>query len=394
MDVKRGKKLRTVSILLVGVLLGWASHWWWTLEEGAYLFRDQLSKSSDQPELTVSNGSISAVSESISVTDDVEIEPVSGDRKTDNDFSARADWFTCIDEIDQYAPCRQALLAFAKNKNSTSELIHYLELWLLEHPDDLQAGLVLVDTLVSDRRIFAAIDELEKLKSYQFDVDAVEQFKREVESLIRSNSRMFHDNNELEGLVALYQIMIEVDPQNARWRYELSGLFNKIDQRERALDLLSYILYDAVYGEKATARYQAISQLVKASSNPDIPLVGNDSQFLVEAIVNDLVPLRLLIDTGASITSIDKNILGQISNRGASTSRGTLQTVNGRVDTTLVKLNSLRVGGFSVREIEAAAIEPIAEHFDGLLGMDFLGQFKFAIDQERKVLFLDQRGSQ
>ena len=111
----------------------------------------------------------------------------------------------------------------------------------------------------------------------------------------------------------------------------------------------------------------------------------------MDAVLNNAISLRLLIDTGASITSIDRNVLDRLGLLNGSTAQGRLQTANGVVTTRLVNLHSLGVGGFTIQNVQAASIESLGGNLDGLLGMDFLSQFKFSIDQEDRVLFLGRK---
>ncbi|MBX2868827.1 MAG: aspartyl protease family protein [Acidiferrobacterales bacterium] len=367
--------------LLIGIVLGWIFHWVWIQDDSQITTLHSSNEVANHTD--ISHQDMTNPSRGESTTSVPAIAPES---------VWKADQEKCLDDGDYYLTCRNSLLAFARSANPKSEVISHLKRWLTEYPDDLDAGLILVDILVSDRQFMPAIAELENLKDYQFDFDGLALFVGKVESLIRMTSRMFRDNNEPEGLISLYQLLIDVDAQNPRWRYEQASLISSLGQHQRALDLLSYILYDAEYGEKATTLHHQINQIVSTPSNVDVPLVGTGSQFLVEAVINEVTSLKLLVDTGASITSINKNILARYIQQGASTSRATLQTANGKVDTKLVTLRSLRVGDFAVHDLNAAEIDSLGENLDGLLGMDFLGQFKFAIDQERRVLFLDQRG--
>jgi len=376
--------LKSLLLLASGMAIGWLLHLFWSQEVTVSEDRMQPAIVSgyqnDQTDDAETQFSSSKIEQEHAITD-------SGTHVVGQRFSIE----DCLKEPDQRTACKQHLLEWVKGNDSAAEAISKLQLWLGEYPDDLEVGLLLVDVMVKDRRVLVAVEQLQKIKSYQFDVEAVEVLVRKVESLIRSTDRMFHDNNELDGLISLYQILIEAQPSNPRWRFELSTVLQKTEKYDRALDMLSYILYDAEYGEKATAIYQKISSRDASAAQSNIPLIKSGSQFLVNAKINNAIPLKLLIDTGASITSIDRNILAKIPSTFGSQVKGELRTVNGTITTTFVKLDALAVGDVSVQNIETAGIDSLGEDIDGLLGMDFLSRFKFSIDQESRVLYLGDK---
>ena len=78
---------------------------------------------------------------------------------------------------------------------------------------------------------------------------------------------------------------------------------------------------------------------------------------------------------------------------------GRFSTANGEVDAPLVLIQSLAIGGQEVAPITVGAIEltalsgrsGVGDSVHGLLGMNFLQQFEFALDQQASVLELRYR---
>ncbi len=52
----------------------------------------------------------------------------------------------------------------------------------------------------------------------------------------------------------------------------------------------------------------------------------------------------------------------------------------------LVKINSVRVGQFQLEDVEAAILGPEATNAEPLLGMSFLGNFRFELDAQSAKL--------
>jgi clan AA aspartic protease (TIGR02281 family) len=112
---------------------------------------------------------------------------------------------------------------------------------------------------------------------------------------------------------------------------------------------------------------------------------GPQGHFVVEAVVNGL-PVPFLIDTGASeivLTLADARRLGFDPRRLEFSER--FGTANGEVQGAPVRLRELRVGQFSLYDLDAsvnAAPLPIS-----LLGMSFLNRLHgYRVEDRRLVL--------
>ena len=53
-----------------------------------------------------------------------------------------------------------------------------------------------------------------------------------------------------------------------------------------------------------------------------------------------------------------------------------------KVPAMMIKLDSVKVGKFTVQDVECCVLGPDAIDAPALLGMSFLGQFKFELDAE------------
>jgi aspartyl protease/uncharacterized protein DUF4124 len=115
------------------------------------------------------------------------------------------------------------------------------------------------------------------------------------------------------------------------------------------------------------------------------------SPIVVTVRVNGLRTLRLILDTGADTTLIHPLALSGI---GVDPSRGrpvTVTGVTGAGDGHVVALESLEVGQARVGPMAIVAYDLIIREGDGLLGRDFLDQFKVTVDTEAQVVLLSPR---
>lgn len=90
------------------------------------------------------------------------------------------------------------------------------------------------------------------------------------------------------------------------------------------------------------------------------------------------VNVRFIVDTGASMIALGSSDAAKLGLDWSRGERGYVQTANGRVAVTRVKLNTVQVGGLAVHDVDAAIHDsnlPIA-----LLGMSFLNRTDMQIE--------------
>lgn len=107
-------------------------------------------------------------------------------------------------------------------------------------------------------------------------------------------------------------------------------------------------------------------------------------RILTDARINGRTQIRLLLDTGADRTVISPRALvaaGVSITRG--TTAGQIVGVTGASDVQGVLLESLEVGQSRVTKLQVVSHDINQSGIDGLLGRDFLEQFKVTIDSGR-----------
>ena len=115
----------------------------------------------------------------------------------------------------------------------------------------------------------------------------------------------------------------------------------------------------------------------------DIP--EEEELILLDAIISNKYSFLLGLDTAATHTTIDSNIL-YLSGYEVKDHLGEveIETSNGRIITHLVSLNQFECLGFVkkgfVVQVYDFLAHGITSNYQGLLGMDFLREFKFCID--------------
>jgi clan AA aspartic protease (TIGR02281 family) len=100
----------------------------------------------------------------------------------------------------------------------------------------------------------------------------------------------------------------------------------------------------------------------------------------------------LIVDTGATYTSISKEMAETLGLDMVNCPKVTITTANGRIEVPKVTIETLNVNGLEAHNVEATVI-PVhpGSSFSGLLGLSFLKQFIVTIDVQAGSLTFTAR---
>ena len=112
---------------------------------------------------------------------------------------------------------------------------------------------------------------------------------------------------------------------------------------------------------------------------------------LVNARINEAGSVRLLLDTGASVTTISPRVLAQLGVSSREALRGSIRGVTGTADALFVMVNSIDVNGAKAGPIRVVAHDVELGQGEGLLGRDYLERFIVNIDNQLGIVTLTPR---
>ena len=111
---------------------------------------------------------------------------------------------------------------------------------------------------------------------------------------------------------------------------------------------------------------------------------------IVSALLNRTVTGSLILDTGATSTVISRRLAKVLSIRPIATMMG--QTVGGPITAPMARLSSLKIGTAELTDLTVIIHDFSRDpRIEGLLGMDFLGQFRVSLDSQKQLLVLSPR---
>jgi clan AA aspartic protease (TIGR02281 family) len=124
-----------------------------------------------------------------------------------------------------------------------------------------------------------------------------------------------------------------------------------------------------------------------------IPFEKHGSVVIVQATLNGKAAVKLVLDTGASFTMISSATAKQLDIDATQAERTMpFQTANGMIQAPLISLDSISVAGLELKNLTAAVHDAMPDPgVAGLLGLNFLTNFRMDIDTEKGIVHLEKK---
>ncbi len=209
---------------------------------------------------------------------------------------------------------------------------------------------------------------------------------------LTENPSIFGESRE--WLMAQINDLIKLTPDNGELHLQLAKMHLKADDKEQAQ---YHALMAANQPETRTSAEGILAKLDEGSLQDDaqteivVPLIRFGGQFLVPITVEG-VQVKLLLDTGASISGLTTDFINRHYSLVKSPKPIQLNTASGSVESFLFLVDTLTIESITFNKHMLARL-PMdnMDQFDGLLGIDILGRFDFVIDQNKAQLRLRKR---
>ena len=249
-----------------------------------------------------------------------------------------------------------------------------------------------------DQQLDKSIETYLSARSYADQQDQLAFMDKQTHRIAQQMYKKHQRHQNLELLLPLFQKLAYLKPDYAFYRWVLAEGYIAALDNNSAINELEMLQFDPDYGNKASQRLAELLPPPPAPDEPDdspqiIPLSGSGGHYIVNAVAGNKYGVRLLIDTGASYTTLPNHILQPLRKRELATriAHVELKTANGIRMAPIYRLKQFQIGPYSLMNIEVAELELGSGGSDGLLGMNVLKEFHFFIDQNRKSLSLSPR---
>jgi clan AA aspartic protease (TIGR02281 family) len=131
-----------------------------------------------------------------------------------------------------------------------------------------------------------------------------------------------------------------------------------------------------------------------APTRASIPIEKHGQVVVIQATLNNKQSAKFIVDTGASYTMISTALARDLSIDTSSQDQKTMpfQTANGMIQAPITNLDSITVGGIEIKNLTAAVHDAVPDpQVAGLLGLNFLSNFRMDIDTQRGLLHLEKK---
>jgi clan AA aspartic protease (TIGR02281 family) len=391
-------KLTTLLLtLLAGLLLGWFAHKHWgavTTSQAvseypalAPAYENRQPSTQDSLAIISPGNTVSTLPQRDTLAAAVERYELS---------QARAD-------SAAMQQARDAVLLYAQQRIRAGDYVaavEWLQRFLQASYRDVDARLLLAEVFYRQQDYRDAIAQLYEAKAHAFRPEMLTRITRRIRDVVGEQARKYSEDQNTAGLLQLFQHVTQLEPDYAAYFIELAIVQLALEDRDAAQRSLSLVINDPDVGEQARAMLATVQQTAIVIADPDqatlatevagVPLIRSGHHFLVDVNPADAESLRLLIDTGASMTILTPEALQQRGLRYRQTGRSRLfSTANGQVRAPVYILESLSVGDWYIQQLEVGILDLGGQaEIDGLLGMNFLSHFRFFIDQNENMLRL------
>jgi clan AA aspartic protease (TIGR02281 family) len=278
-------------------------------------------------------------------------------------------------------------------KNS-AQINNAIQAYLSDFYDDTEILLLLAGQYAYTNNFYDMLNTMQLSTNYAYTATQKGIIDKAYSELILYTDTLLSEQQQWQALISVYL------------HSENTGLLREQDTL-RLVELYiaqdnTYLAFD--YAEKLENKPQWKKQLADLLPKTQVKEVGEDlaqaainlqkvaDQFIIVIQIsgNDTT---LLIDTGASITTLSKAYFESIQRRSQFTFRQkqTFLTANGETTGEIYTVDEFQIGQYLLPNVDIAVIDfPTSPHSSGLLGMNVLRDFKFEIDQKNALLTLEK----
>ncbi|MBU3004031.1 retropepsin-like aspartic protease family protein [Paraglaciecola arctica] len=315
-----------------------------------------------------------------------------------------------VRQQEQSPAKRLELLAQAnlwlKNENFL-QLVPFLRDYLKRYPQDMEFLLIEAKVNVETTLLSDAIAHYYDLLRKPMTAAQRHEITDQIQQLTTNTIEQLTRNYSWDILAMFVEPLLQLEPDNRLYILSLAKAYAELYQEslmENALASLDFDDQDAQKIRRIIVAHQAsqtenteINETNNLDSNKletnlghPIPLQQFGDQYVVNARLSSN-QVALLIDTGASITAISKQYFDNLSNRYKVNYLGrfTIATAAGSIMARIYQFRELTINHATVENLPVVVL-PLQsiENADGLLGMNFLREFDFKIDQQQSVMFI------
>ena len=302
---------------------------------------------------------------------------------------------------------RSDLLAQAASlllEEDYTELRLLLRDYLQQHPLDMDFLLLEAQLNVKTELLSDAIAHYYSLTKLPMSAAQYQEIHNRISELSGQTISQLQRAYSWDTLAIFVEPLLQLEPQNRSYILALAEAYAQQNQ----FNLMENILASLDFDDPASERIRQLNLTVSSANeyggddsmsadstahkaaNMSIKLLQIGDQYIVNGLLSGN-NVALLIDTGASITALSRQYFNGLSNRHKVNfvGRFSVNTASGPVLAPMYQFSELKLNHAVVENISVVVL-PMRniDNVNGLLGMNFLREFDFKIDQRESQLLL------
>jgi len=292
------------------------------------------------------------------------------------------------------------VLSETRNNTDFSELT---ESYLSIYYDDVDILLLLADFNQANGSYLEVVDVYLLAKTYAYSEADLKNVLTRFDRFVEEIDASYTNQKNWLALMNLYAHINSSGLMTSPYQYRQALAHLRSGDEYFAVEQFNLLLNDSLMGESAASALNSLSSDAEAPAiissfereeeSESIALQKLGNQYSVSLTGNHQQSVKLLIDTGASMTTLSSASFDSINANGDAQEleRRVFRTAGGVVMGTVYSVPELSLGPYLLRNTLIAVLDfDTDREIDGLLGMNILGQFRFQIDQDNNQLLLSK----
>ncbi len=262
----------------------------------------------------------------------------------------------------------RATLSASLNKYDALAMRRILRAYLSAQPDDIAVLFLLSDLQQMSGLPEAALETLFTIMSYAVGPDTENQARRAADQIVGVIDTRLKARGALAELEAFWRYVSQRLPSSDMYRLQWAGALALSKQFSDARRVVA----ETGVSDVAQGDIDALLQRIEFAER-GVDFTRQGEHLVATAYTGAGFDLTLLVDTGASITSLTREALrGMAAQRLPETVR--IRTANGIAEAAVYRVELLEIQGRRFENVRVLELPAQLPGLDGLLGVDLVNE--------------------